>query len=231
MQICDAIKRQIWESMDVNEMMMGKMPAGRKNNQLMGQMQQEQATNITDHADRYEEVMLTPLVEMLFEFDQQFRTDEVMIESRGEIGVKAAVETIPSQQWGERIFFRWVGTAFEKNMQRLQQMIAWMNVMKGVPPQMLGGRKLDLTPILEAGTEGIFGPELAPKILIDERNMFTVDPDTENEIMNNGMTVQVHEADEDHQAHAGAHARGEPHRRPRRASSRRTWPCTCSRCR
>src|SRR5260221_1740088 len=38
--ICDLIKRQIWESMDVNEMMMGKMPAGRKNNHLRGQLQQ-----------------------------------------------------------------------------------------------------------------------------------------------------------------------------------------------
>jgi len=206
MQNCDAIKRQIWESMDVNEMMMGKTPAGRKNNQMMGQMQQEQATNIADHADRYEEVVLSPLAEMLFEFDQQFRTDEVTIESRGEIGVKASVESIPVQEWGEKIFFRWVGTAFERNMQRLQQQIAWMNVMKGVPPQMLAGRKLDLTPILEAVTENIFGPEVAPRILIDERNMFTVDPDIENEMLLNGFVVQVHEAD-DHQAHLQSHMR------------------------
>jgi hypothetical protein len=206
MQICNEIKRQIWESMDVNEMMMGKMPAGRKNNQLMGQMQQEQATNITDHADRYESVMLTPLVEMLFEFDQQFRTDEVMIESRGEIGVEASVKTVPVAQWGERIFFAWTGSSYEKNLQRLQQMIAWVNVVKGVPPQMLGGRRLDLAPFLDKGTEEIFGPELAPKILVDERNLFAVDPDTENEIMNNGMTVQVHEADEDPK-HIQAHMR------------------------
>lgn len=202
--ICDLIKRQIWESMDVNEMMMGKMPAGRKNNQLMGQMQQEQSTNIDDHADRYEEVILNPLTEMLFEFDQQFRTEEITIEARGEIGVKAALETIPPQQWGERIFFRWCGTAFEKNMQRLQQMIAWMNVAKGIPPQMMNGRKLDLTPILEAGAEGIFGPEMAPRILIDERNTFTIPPATENAILHNGMPVDVHQADND-QEHIQSH--------------------------
>jgi hypothetical protein len=205
--ICDLIKRQIWESMDVNEMMMGKMPAGRKNNQLMGQMQQEQSTNIDDHADRYEEVMLNPLVEFMFEFDQQFRTEDITIEARGEIGVQAALEVIPPAQWGERIFFRWCGTTFEKNMQRMQQMIAWMNVAKGVPPQMLNGRKLDLTPILEAGAEGIFGPEMAPRILIDERNMFTIEPDMENAIMHNGMPVQVHEADDD-QKHIQAHMQG-----------------------
>lgn len=205
-QVCDTIKRQIWESMDVNEMMMGKMPQGRKNNQLMGQMQQEQATNITDHAERYEEEMLNPLAEMLFEFDQQFRTTSITIEQRGEIGVKARVEEIPVPQWGQRFFFRWCGTAYEKNMARLQQQIAWVNVLKGIPPQMMNGRRLDLTPMLDAGTENMFGPDIAPKILVDERNMFTVDPAIEDEIMHNGMPAQVHEADQDI-AHLQSHMR------------------------
>lgn len=207
MQMCDGIKRQIWESMDVNEMMMGKTPPGRKNNAMIGNMAQEQATNITDHADRYEEVMLSPLAEMLFEFDQQFRTDSVTIEARGELGVQAKLEEIPPQQWGERYFFRWVGSTYQSNMQRMQQMIAWVNVLKGIPPQMMGGRRLDLCPFLDKGTEDIFGPEMAPRILIDERNMFTVDPDTENAIMHNGMHVQVHASDDD-QKHLEKHMQG-----------------------
>lgn len=196
-QICDLIKRQIWESLDVNEMMMGRMPQGRKNNQLMGSMQQEQSVNINDHATRYEDVQLNPLLEMLFEFDQQYRTEELMIEQRGEIGYKAAIQTIPVPQWGEKYFFRWTGTEFMIGMQRLQQQIAWMNVLKGVPPQMLNGRTLDITPILEAGTENIFGPEMAPRILIDKRNQFSVDADMENEMLHNGFEVDVHEADDD----------------------------------
>jgi hypothetical protein len=195
--ICDLMKRQIWESMDVNEAMMGKMPAGRKNAQQMGKMQQEQEINITDHASRYEDEVLNPLVEMLFEFDQQFRTDEVMIESRGEIGVKAKMETIPVQQWGERYFFRWCGTSFMVGMQLMQQQTGWVNVLKGIPPQMLNGLTLDLTPFLKAGTENMFGPEIAPQILIDKRNQYQIDPDVENEIMHNGMPVDVHEADDD----------------------------------
>lgn len=213
-QIVDMMKRQIWESMDVNEAMMGRMPAGRKNNQLMGAMQQEQQTNITDHASRYEEAMLNPLMEMLFEFDQQFRTDEVMIESRGEIGAKAAIETIPVQEWGARYFFRWTGTEFMMGMQRMQQQIAWMNVLKGIPPQLLNGRTLDVTPILEAGTQNLFGPEMGPRILVDKRNMFVIEPDVENEILANGMPVEVHEADDDPkhlQAHMkAASATGDP---------------------
>jgi len=196
-QIVEAMKKQIWESMDVNEMMMGKTPAGRKNNQMMGQMQQEQSINITDHASRCEEEMLNPLVEMLFEFDQQFRTDDVMIESRGEIGAKAAIEVIPVQQWGERYFFRWTGTEFMAGMQQLQQQIAWMNVLKGIPPQQMNGLTLDVTPILQSGTERIFGVEIAPKILVDKRNQYSLDPEVENEIMHNQMPVDVHEADDD----------------------------------
>jgi hypothetical protein len=196
-QICDLLKRQIWESLDVNEMMMGRMPAGRKNNQLMGAMQQEQSVNITDHAQRYEDCVLNPLVEMMFEFDQQYRTKSLMVETRGEIGAKAALEEIPVPQWGERFFFRWTGTEFMNGVQRLQQKIAWMNVLKGIPPQLLNGRTLDVTPILEEGTETIFGPEVAPRILVDQRNQFRVDPEIEDEMLHNGFAVEVHEADDD----------------------------------
>ena len=206
-QLCDMMKRQIWESMDVNEMMMGKMPAGRKNNQLMGAMQQEQQINITDHATRYEEVMLNPLLEMMFEFDQQYRTAELMIETRGEIGAKAAMEIIEPQQWDNRYFFRWTGTEFMASMQRMQQQIAWFNVLKGIPPQMLGGKTLDVSPMAEMGTENMFGPEMAPRILVDKRNQYTLDPEIENEILHNGMAVDVHEADDD-PAHLQAHMKG-----------------------
>ena len=196
-QLCDMLKRQIWESMEVNEMMMGRMPQGRKNNQLMGSMQQEQQTNITDSASRYEEEMLNPLCEMLFEYDQQFRDAEVMIEQRGEIGVKAKLEMIPVPQWGEKYFFRWQGTEFMIGMQRMQQQIAAVNVIKGIPPQMLGGLTLDLAPFAQLLVENTFGPETGPRILVDKRGQYTIDPEIENEMLHNGFDVQVHEADDD----------------------------------
>lgn len=205
-QVCDMIERRIWQSLDVNEMMMGRMPAGRKNNAMIGGVQQEQMVSISDHASRYEEVQLEPLAEMLFEFDQQFRTADLMIVQRGEIGVKAKVETVPVMQWGTKYFFRWLGTEFMRGMQQLQQQIAWMNVLKGVPPQALNGRQLDVTPILEAGTENIFGPDMAPRILVDKRNQFTISPDVENEMLHNGFVVDVHEADNDPE-HLQSHMR------------------------
>ena len=42
-------------------------------------------------------------------------------------------------QWGEKYFFRWTGTEYLQGVQRMQQKIAWMNVLKGIPPQLLGG--------------------------------------------------------------------------------------------
>jgi hypothetical protein len=207
MMICDAIKRQIWESLEVNEMMMGRTPQGRKNNQMIGGMQQEAQTNISDDAERYEECMLNPLVERLFEYDQQFRTRKVTVRARGELGVKANMIEVEPQQWGERYFFQWQGTEFLKGQQRMQQQIAWMNVLKGIPPQMLDGRRLSVLPIIEAGTENVFGPDVAPKILIDERNQFTVDAATENEMLHNGFDVPVHEADNDIE-HLPEHMKG-----------------------
>lgn len=193
----EIMTRQIWAALDINEMMMGMMPKGRKNNQMVGAMAQEQSTNITDHASRYEEEMLNPLVEFLFELDQQYRTKELEVEQRGEIGYKAAIEVIPPQTWGERYFFRWTGSEQMLGMQKAQQMIGFMNVAKGIPPQQLNGRRVDITPIVEYAAEQICGPEIAPKVIIDDRNHYVIDPDIENEWLAQGYDVEVHERDDD----------------------------------
>ncbi len=206
-QICDGIKRQIWESMDVNEMMMGRMPPGRKNNQLMGQFQMDQMANIMDNAERYEEAMLTPLAERLFEYERQFRTTKVLVEQRGEIGVKAKMTEVDPKSFEQRYQFMWAGTSIVQSQQLQQMRIAGMNVLRGIPPQQMNGRRLDVTPILEQFVEGLYGPEMGPKILIDERNLFTVPAETENLMMHNNMAVQVHEADDD-QRHIIEHTQG-----------------------
>lgn len=195
--LCENLKGQINESMDVNDAMLGKAPQGRKNQAQMAAQAQAQESNIIDNAKRYEEVMLNPLLEFMFELDRQFRTEELTVEVLGETGARANLQVIPVQAFGERFFFRWCGTSYQQNMQRMQQMIAWMNILRGIPPQQLDGRRLNIGPILEYGTEQIFGPEVAPRILIDERNLFHVEPDDENLMMHNGLQAQVHPADDD----------------------------------
>jgi hypothetical protein len=205
--LCQAIKAQINESMEVNDAMLGKMPAGRKNQAAAAAQAQEQQSNIIDHAKRYEGTMLNPLIERIFELDRQFRTKELTVVTMGEVGARAKQQEIPVQAFNERYFFRWCGTQYQAGLQRMQQMIAWMNVLRGIPPQQLDGRRLNVGPILEYGTEQIFGPELGPRILIDERNLYHVDPEDENLMMHNGMPANVHPADDD-QKHIATHMRG-----------------------
>src|ERR1700677_1228537 len=213
--LCNAIKSQIQESMDVNDAMLGKAPPGKKNQAQAAAQAQSQESNIIDHAKRYEGVMLNPLLERMFELDRQFRTKELTVVTMGEVGARAKQEEIPVQAFSERYFFRWCGTAYQTGMQRMLQMIAWMNVLRGVPPQQLDGRRLNVGPILEMGTEQIFGPEVAPRILIDERNLYHVEPSDENLMMHNGMPAEVHPADDD-KPHItehihGAQLTGDPH--------------------
>lgn len=195
--LCGAIKQQIQESMDVNEAMLGKMPQGRKNQAQMAAAAQTQEMNIVDHAKRYEETMLNQLLEWMFELDRQFRTKDLTIATMGEVGNERRLMDIPPQAFGERYFFRWVGTTYQTGLQRIQQMISWMNVLRGIPPQQLNGRRLDVTPILEYGTGQIFGAEVAPRILVDDRNLYHVEPDEEDLMMHNGLQATVHEADDD----------------------------------
>ncbi|QVN19863.1 hypothetical protein JYG32_03175 [Burkholderia pyrrocinia] len=204
MMLCQGIKQEINESMDVNDAMLGKAPVGRKNQAQMAAQMQSQESNIIDNAKRYEEVILNPLLEWMFELDRQFRTEELTVEVLGEVGARANLQTIPPQAFGERYFFRWCGTSYQQNLQRMQQMISWMNVLRGIPPQQLDGRRLNIGPILEYGTEQIFGPEVAPRILIDERNLFHLEPEDENLMMHNGLPAEIHQADDD-RAHIASH--------------------------
>jgi hypothetical protein len=195
--MCQAIKSQINESLDCSDMAMGKSPPGRKNaNAVAGQMQ-EASVPIIDHAERFEQEMLNPLLERFFEYDCQFREDNVTVLSMGELGVKAAMQEIPPQQWDNRYHFIWVGTDYVMSMQRMQQQIATMNVLRGIPPQQLNGKKLDITPILQMLVDSVFGAELSPQILIDERDQQSMSPEIENELMTNNMPVEVHEGDND----------------------------------
>ena len=204
MQLCQGIKTQIYESMDVNDAMMGKMPQGRKNNQMVGNMQQEQQVNITDHAKRFEEMILNPLLEFAFEMDQQFRTEELVVETMGEVGAKAMLKPIEPQEFNQRFFFRWNGTSFVTNTQRMQQMIATMNVLRGIPPEQLNGRRFDATPILEFLVEQVYGPELGGRILIDERDLFTIPPEIENNMLHSDLPTPINAGD-NHVEHIKSH--------------------------
>lgn len=192
-----AIKQQIMESMEVNETMLGAAPAGRKNAQAIGAQSQEAMATIGDVVKRFELGVMNRIIEWFYDMDLQFRDEDLAVIIDGDHGVQSIVEKIPPQQVGHRYWFKWLGADKAISAQNNQQLISWMNVLRGLPPQVLNGRKLDLGPMIDFLNEAICGPTMAQNVLIDERSKISVPPDMENEFMVNNIPAFVCELDDD----------------------------------
>lgn len=202
-----AIKSQIMESMDTNDAMLGKAPGGRKNAQAIGAQAMEASAAISDSVRLFEFHIMDDLLEWFFEMDQQYRVDGIWIANAGPAGVQAKLQKIEPRQASIRYKFRWVGTDQAIGAQRVQQMIGFVNVLRGIPPQQLGGRRLDIGPVLEQAAGVVFGPHLAPRVLVDERHMQTIPVEMENEMLHNNLQVPISPADNDIE-HIQAHQEG-----------------------
>lgn len=214
-QTAAAIKMQIMESMDVNESMLGYAPKGRKNAQAIAQESQAAMASIVDTVRRLESGVFTPLLEWFYELDQQFRDDELLIMQTGRVGIQAKMERIQPFQLFERYWFKWNGSEQMMGAQRIQQMIAFMNVARGIPPQQLGNRRLDIGPILDFIAESVCGPVMKGEVLVDLSKQASLQPQYEDEIMANGLALPVNPTDNDAEhipVHQQAAAQtGDPH--------------------
>lgn len=195
--IRNSIKSQIMETMEVNETMLGKAPAGRKNAAAIGQQGAEAMATIGDVVKRFEQGIMNKLLEWFYELDLQFREEDLTIIQEGEHGVKAMLEKIPPQQVGSRYWFKWTGADKAMGAQSIQQMIGFANVLRGFGPQVLNGRKLDLGPLVDFASEAIFGPTMSQNILIDERHKISIPPFTENEMLLNNLPIEPSPMDDD----------------------------------
>jgi hypothetical protein len=83
-----------------------------------------------------------------------------------------------------------------RNAQSLQQQVAGINVIRGVPPQLIPGYQLNLGPLLSHMVDNLFGPRLGATILQDLRQQLTIDPDEENKMMLDEFVVPVHPTDD-----------------------------------
>ena len=215
--IVAALKAQIHESFGLNPALMpqGGAPSRKPTQAQVALEQQVALESVADAVKVVEATILTPLVERIFEYDQQFRDEEVQIAMYGELGYEAAMEKIPVIQYGSRYQFVWAGVERMQSAQRVQQMIAAMNVLRGIPPQQLNGRQLDIGPILDHLADVTFGPRVAPRVLKDVRSQMSVDPQLENEMLGENMPVPVHPLDDDQKHmmahHAFAMQHGDPH--------------------
>lgn len=198
--IVSATKAQIHESLGLNPAMMPSGAGSRKPTQA--QVAQEQTLAIegtSDAVSTIEESILTPVAQRIFEYDQQYRDEPMLISHFGELGYEALQEKIPPVQFGTRYAFSWNGTAVSQSAQHIQQMISTMNVLRGIPPQQLAGRQLDVGPVLDSIVDVVFGPRLGPRVLKDVRSKLSVDPQIENEMLMANMPAMLSPLDDDAQ--------------------------------
>lgn len=194
----DWCKGEIFQALGVNPSMITSGQAYRRPTQ--SEIANEQMVDVLTTADAVtiiEEGILTPLVERFFEYDKQFRKDDIAIKAHGTVGATAIIEYIPPIQREKRYKFKWFGVEQARTAQRIQQQISAVNVARGIPPQLMPGRKLDLVPVVEALMENAFGSRLAPLVFKDERSQLSVDPGLENAIMAQGFDHPTQELDDD----------------------------------
>lgn len=217
MERAEAVKIQIFQTLGVNPAMIPNQTGGahkKKNQAEIANEQQVDLLTTADAVSNIEESILTPLVQWFVDLDAQFRDDETTVKVYGEFGLEAKMERVPPLQLNTDYEYKWFGVEAARNAAQMQQQIAWVNVVKELPPDSYPDYQLDLTPLIIQGTENVFGPRLAPQIF-KRKSVISVDPTVENEMMEYGHVVMVHPADNDEmhiQAHMiAAQATGDPH--------------------
>ena len=184
--------------------------SSRKPSQAQASQEQAQAIEVAVEAvGAIEQSILSPLLERFFELDQQFRDKGLQVECFGELGARAQMITVPPQQYGTRFQFNWIGSESTRSTQMIQQKIAGLNVLRSLGPEQLRGRQLDVSPIIEQLVEDIYGPRLAPKVLVDRRHAMGLPPELENQILALGHPCFVNQGDNDLQ-HISVHMMAPP---------------------
>ncbi len=202
-EMVNACKAEVSQTLSVSPaaITQGAGAAGKsKPNQAM--VAQEQMIDILTTADAVtviEEGILTPLLDLFIELDHQYRDEEITVRQFGEMGLRAEMEKIPPIQMDGRYQFRWFGVEQARNAQQIQQQIAGMNVIRGIPPQQLNGYTINLVPIITQLVENTFGPRLAPLIFLSPEQQMPVPVDQENHLLAEGFEAPVHKMDDDQQ--------------------------------
>src|SRR6516225_811609 len=172
---------------------------GKTNQAQVAQEQQVDILNTADSVTVLEEGILTPMLTLFVELDHQHRDQDITIRSFGEMGLRASMETIPPVQMDRRYQFRWFGVEAARSAQQIQQGIAAMNVIRGIPPQQLAGYQVNLGQISTQLVENTFGPRLAPLVFVGPEQQLPVPVDQENALLAEGFEVPTHPMDDDQQ--------------------------------
>jgi hypothetical protein len=174
-------------------------PAKKRNQAEVAQEQQADILSTADVCTNLEDEILSPLLRWFVDLDHQYREDAITVRQYGQLGLRLGMETVPPLQSDRRFEFRWFGVEAARSAQMLQQQIAAMNVVKGIPPDQMKGYEINLVPIVSLLVENSFGSRLAPEIFRDIKSKFSIPPEEENQYLLGGLALPVHELDEDQQ--------------------------------
>ena len=208
-QMVSECKQEVSQTLSVSPAAITQGSAGSKagarpNQAMIAQEQQIDILNTADSVTVMEEGILTPMLDLFIELDHQHRDEEITIRAFGEMGLRAGMEQIPPVQMDRRYQFRWFGVEQARSAQQVQQQIAAMNVIRGIPPQQLNGYQINLVPIITQLMENTFGPRLSPLVFVSPEAQLPVPVDQENMLLSEGFEVPVHPQDDDMQ-HVQSH--------------------------
>jgi hypothetical protein len=206
-EMVSAAKAEVAQTLSVSPAAITGGGAASKGKPSQAEIAQEQQIDILTTADAVtviEEGILTPMLELFVEMDHQYRDEEITVKQFGQMGVEVQMEKVPPIQFDKRYVYRWFGVEQARSAQQIQQQIAGMNVIRGIPPQQLNGYKINLVPIVQQLVENTFGPRLAPLVFESPEQQMPVPVEQENMLLNIGYEVPVHQMDDD-QAHIQAH--------------------------
>jgi hypothetical protein len=196
--MASTLSDRIMRSMGINPAMLPHGNAGKKPTQAQVAQEQQIAQETTaDNISILEEGIFKEILEWFHDLDYQYRKTKIAVKQYGQIGMQSKMMEVEPFQTATEYSFRWYGTEGTKAVQQVQQQIAAMNVIRGIPPQQLNGRKVDIGPILDQIAEVAFGPRIAPYVLIDQRHQMSNDPEQENEMMESAFPVTVQPMDND----------------------------------
>lgn len=202
-------RSQVFQSLSVNPSMIPGQTGGKKklNQAEVANEQQVDIMTTADVVTALEAGILNPLASMFAWLDMQYREDTITVQMYGRQGLKAIMQEIEPIQMDTRYEFQWLGVETARSSQQIQQQIAFTNVLNGIPPEKIPGRKIDLVPMIERAVENVFGPRLAPLIFQDITDQMAIDPMLENEMLEWGHTIPISPMDNDVQ-HLQIHQQG-----------------------
>ena len=200
-------KAAIFETLGVNPSMLPQqtgVKAGKRNQAEVALEQQVDLLTTADAVTVLEGEILTPTVQRFADYDHQFRDKDILVRQFGELGMMAGMERIPPIQMGNRWRLRWSGVEAARSAANIQQQIAWVGTVMKIPQQRYMGYRLDLAPLLEYSAGQVFPSRLARQIFKSLKDEMGIEPEIENQMLEQGFEVLTHAADND-QKHIQIH--------------------------